>query len=75
MFNTFFKGSPEDLLGHVLNAPQSAIDKVKDDNQLLNHEELVAVVMDDFKIGHEEARTDCYRNSTSGTSPYCWWYG
>ena len=55
MFNTFFKGSVEDLLNRVLTAPQSAIDKVGDENERLNREEAIAFAMDDLKITREEA--------------------
>jgi hypothetical protein len=55
MFNTFFKGSVEDLLNHTLTAPKSEIDKVGSENERLNREEAIAFAMDDFKITREEA--------------------
>jgi hypothetical protein len=55
MFNTFFKGTVEGLLNHVLTAPQSAIDKVGDENERLDREEAIAFAMDDLKITREEA--------------------
>jgi hypothetical protein len=55
MFNTFFKGTVEDLLNRVLTAPQEAIDRVGDANERLNREEAIAFAMDDLKISREEA--------------------
>lgn len=55
MFNTFYKGSVDDLLAHVGTAPRSEIEKVGDDNQILNREELVAYIVDNFKCSREDA--------------------
>jgi|SRR5579862_2650179 len=55
MFNTFFKGNVDDLLKQMESAPAEAINKVGDDTELLNREELIATVMDDYKLPHEEA--------------------
>ena len=55
MFNKFFKGTVDDLLGHVLTAPKSAINKVGDENERLDREEAIAFMMDDFKITRQRA--------------------
>lgn len=55
MFNTFFKGTVEDLLNRVLTAPQSAIDNVGNENEHLNREEAIVFAMDDLKVTREEA--------------------
>ena len=55
MFNTFFKGSVDDLLNKVAAAPTEAINKVGNKDELLNREELIATVMDDFKLPRAEA--------------------
>jgi hypothetical protein len=55
MFNTFFKGSVDDLLNKVTTAPPEAINKVGNKDELLNREELIATVMDDFKMPRAEA--------------------
>jgi predicted transcriptional regulator len=55
MFNTFFKGTTDDFLNHVLNAPKSEIDKVGGENEVLNREECISLLMDDFKMPKEKA--------------------
>ena len=55
MFNNFFKGSVDELLAHVGNAPQSEIDKAGREDTVLNHEEIVAFIMDELKLPKEEA--------------------
>jgi len=55
MFNQFFKGNVDSLLNHVLSAPKSEIDKVGSPDEVLNHEEIVAVLMDEYKFPLEEA--------------------
>ena len=55
MFNTFFKGSVDDLLNKVTTAPVEAINKVGNKDEVLNREELIATVMDDLKLPRAEA--------------------
>jgi predicted transcriptional regulator len=55
MFNTFYKGSVDDLLAHVGTAPKEEIEKVGSDDQMLNREELIASIMDEAKCPREEA--------------------
>lgn len=56
MFNTFFKGSVEDLLKQM-DTPEAAeaIKQVGDKNQVLTREEIVAFIMDEAKCPREEA--------------------
>lgn len=55
MFNKFFIGTADDLLNRITNAPLEAIKTAADPDALLNRGELIATVMDDLKIGREEA--------------------
>lgn len=55
MFNKFFKGSVDDLLAQMQTAPISEINKIGRDDEVLNREEMIAMVMDDFKKSREEA--------------------
>jgi len=55
MFNRFLNTTVDDLLNKVLSAPQSEIDKVGSPDEILNHEEIVAVLMDEYKLPSEEA--------------------
>jgi hypothetical protein len=55
MFNNFFTGTVDDLLKKVTSAPAEAINKVGDENEVLNREEMIAMVMDDFKLSRQEA--------------------
>ena len=55
MFNQFFTGTVDDLLNKVTAAPPEAINKVGNNDELLNREELIATVMDDFKLPRAEA--------------------
>lgn len=55
MFNQFFQGTVDDLLNRVATAPKSEIDRVAKPDELLNHQELVDTVMDEYKVSPEEA--------------------
>ena len=55
MFNTFYKGSVDDLLAFVGTAPKEEIAKVGDENEVLNREELIAYIIDTAKCPREEA--------------------
>jgi len=55
MFNTFYKGSIDDLLAFVGTAPKEEIEKVGDKNEMLNRDELIAYVIDTNKCSREEA--------------------
>jgi predicted transcriptional regulator len=55
MFNTFFKGSVDELLNHVATAPKSEIDKVGNGNKRVSREEAIEMTMDDLKIPREKA--------------------
>lgn len=55
MFNTFFKGSVDDLLKKVTEASTETIDAALDPDRLLNHKELVDTVIDEFKLPPDEA--------------------
>jgi len=55
MFNTFYKGSVDDLLAFVGTAPKEEIEKVGGDNETLNREELIAYTIDTTKCSHEDA--------------------
>ena len=55
MFNQFFTGTVDDLLNKVTTVPTEVINKVGNKDELLNREELIATVMDDFKMPRAEA--------------------
>ena len=55
MFNTFYKGTVDDLLAFVGTAPKEEIEKVGDENETLNRDELIAYVVDTNKCSREEA--------------------
>jgi HD superfamily phosphohydrolase YqeK len=55
MFNTFYKGTVDDLLAFVGTAPNEEIAKVGNENEVLNREELIAYIMDTAKCPREEA--------------------
>ena len=55
MFDTFFKGSVDELLAHVGTAPATEVEKVADENRQLNREEIIAYIIDNSKCSREEA--------------------
>jgi len=55
MFNKFFTGTVDELLNKVTTAPVEAINKIGNKDEVLNREELIATVMDDFKMSRAEA--------------------
>ena len=52
---TFFTGSIDDLLNKVSHAKDSEVKRIKDENTVLNREEIVATIMDEWKVDKEEA--------------------
>ena len=55
MFNKFFKGTIDDLLKMVSDAPTEEINKINNPDEILNPDEAIATVMDDLKVSKEEA--------------------
>ncbi len=55
MFNTFVQTTAEDLLNQVCSAPMADIEKSVDPNRLLNHNEMVDLVIEEFSNSKEEA--------------------
>jgi hypothetical protein len=52
---TFFKGSIDELLESVAKAPESEVARITDENTLLQREEAIAMVIEDFKVPREQA--------------------
>ena len=55
MFNTFYRGSVDDLLAFVGTAPEEELEKVNSENEMLNRDELIAYIMDTSKCSREDA--------------------
>ena len=53
--NLYFTGTIDDLLKDYENASIDEINKVGDKNEILNHDEIVALLMDDYKLSRNEA--------------------
>lgn len=52
---TFFKGNIDELLDSVAKTPESEVARITDENALLQREEAIAMVMEDFKLPREQA--------------------
>jgi len=52
---TFFTGSVDDLLNKVSHVTESEVKRIKDENTVLNREEIISTIMDGWKVDREEA--------------------
>lgn len=50
-----FTGSIDDLLNHISSVPDEEIEKISDEERMLNREESIALVMEEGKMSREEA--------------------
>jgi len=50
-----FNGSIDELLNHVSNVSDEEIERISDDNRMLDREESIALVMEEAKLPREEA--------------------
>src|ERR1017187_10155339 len=50
-----FTGSIDDLLNHVSNVSNEEIERIGDENLMLNREECIALVMEEGRLPKEEA--------------------
>jgi hypothetical protein len=51
----YFNGTIDELLEKTENLPKSQVDRIGDENTQLDHDEIVAFIMDERKIPKEEA--------------------